>query len=199
MPRSNSNTNKPLSGPASDPFEHELDEAEAASLDEAIAPIDDAHTTEDDHHPAGSDQQTGLGQPPASYKGVIDRRLGLDRRDMAGSKPPTGLERRRGRGRRLSDFHRSAEEGEMTQEQFMFLMAIDAFKKGNNVTFPAWSDVLEVIRLLGYRKVQPSAVNLGRAEDWTEPPESPHKVRTDKQLERHAAARAAFRKGDEAA
>ena len=81
----------------------------------------------------------------------------------------------------------------------MFLMAIDAFKKGNNVTFPAWSDVLEVIRLLGYRKVQKSAVDLGRAEDWTEPPESPHNVRTDKQLQRNAIARATFKKGDEAA
>lgn len=81
----------------------------------------------------------------------------------------------------------------------MFLMAIDAFKKGNQVTFPAWSDVLEIIRLLGYRKVQNAAVDLGRAEDWTEPPQAPHNVRTDKQLQRHAAARAAFRKDDKVA
>lgn len=171
-------------------IDHELDEAEAASLDEAIAPLHGAEGL------AGEDAP----RPPEPRKAeVVDRRLGLDRRDMPGNQAPTGLERRRGRGRRLSDFHRSAEEGEMTQEQFMFLMAIDAFKKGNHVTFPAWSDVLEIVRLLGYRKVQKSAVDLGRAEDWTEPPEAPHNVRTDKQLQRNAAARAAFKKPDHAA
>lgn len=174
--------------PAHSEAQFDLDEAEHASLNEAIAPLDQNDIKPDND-----------GQPPSGHGQVVDRRLGLDRRDIESGKRPTGLERRRGRGRRLSDFHRSAEEGEMTQEQFMFLMAIDAFKKGNNVTFPAWSDVLEVIRLLGYRKVQKSAVDLGRAEDWTEPPESPHNVRTDKQLQRHANARAVFKKDDRAA
>ena len=198
MPRHPRDTeNKRLPARTAEGLEHELDEAESALLDEAIAPISSTDTGDDEHEPQ---QETARDQPPAGYTGgVVDRRLGLDRRNMPGHTPPTGLERRRGRGRRLSDFHRSAEEGEMTQEQFMFLMAIDAFKKGNNVTFPAWSDVLEVIRLLGYRKVQKSAVDLGRAEDWTEPPESSHNVRTDKQLQRHAVARAAFKKSDEAA
>jgi DNA polymerase III alpha subunit len=82
---------------------------------------------------------------------------------------PTNLERRRGPGRRLSDFVRDAEEGEMNKEQFMFLMAIDAFKRVNDKTFPAWTDVLEIIRKLGYRKTMPSELNLGgRAEDWRE-------------------------------
>ena len=197
MPRHPRDTDNKRLPARADEFEHDLDETESALLDEAIAPISSADTGDDsDTDPS----RHGSGQPPAGYTGgVVDRRLGLDRRNMPGNEAPTGLERRRGRGRRLSDFHRSAEEGEMTQEQFMFLMAIDAFKKGNNVTFPAWSDVLEVIRLLGYRKVQKSAVNLGRAEDWTEPPESPHNVRTDKQLQRHAAARAAFKQSDSAA
>lgn len=196
FPRDHENKRLPA---RADEVQHELDEHESALLDEAIAPISREDVDGDGSQPTHQ-QQPSREQPPSSYTGgVVDRRLGLDRRDMPGHAAPTGLERRRGRGRRLSDFHRSAEEGEMTQEQFMFLMAIDAFKKGNNVTFPAWSDVLEVIRLLGYRKVQKSAVDLGRAEDWTEPPESPHNVRTDKQLQRNAIARAAFKKGDEAA
>jgi len=171
-------------------LDQELDEAESALLDEAIAPLagDESISDDDGHAP-----------PEPRRAEVIDRRLGLDRRNMPGHTPPTGLERRRGRGRRLSDFHRSAEEGEMTKEQFMFLMAIDAFKKGNDVTFPAWSDVLEIVRLLGYRKVQKSAVDLGRAEDWTEPSNAPHNVRTDKQLQRNVAARAAFKRDDHAA
>ena len=118
----------------------------------------------------------------AEMGGVIDRRLGLDRRAIAdrggeNDGSPTGLERRRGAGRRLSDFQRSADEGEMTTEQFLFLMAIDAFKKANGKTFPNWSDVLEVIRLLGYRKTMPSELNLRNAEDWKEEAEAPSNVR----------------------
>lgn len=110
--------------------------------------------------------------------GVVDRRLGLDRRAMGGGgTSDTNLERRRGPGRRRTDFTRAAEEGEMTQEQFLFLMAIDTFKRVNGKTFPTWTDVLEVIRKLGYRKTMPSTLNLGgRAEDWTERPDAPASV-----------------------
>ena len=105
---------------------------------------------------------------------VIDRRLGLDRRALAGSVTPTNLERRRGPGRRRSDFLRAAEEGEMTDEQFMFLMVIEAFKNANGKTFPSWTDVLEVIRKMGYRKTMPSELVLSsRCEDWTERADAP--------------------------
>ncbi len=68
---------------------------------------------------------------------------------------------------------RAAEEGEMTQEQFMFVMAIEAFKRVNDKTFPTWTDVLEIVRKLGYRKTMASEVNLGsRVEDWTERPDA---------------------------
>jgi hypothetical protein len=71
--------------------------------------------------------------------GVVDRRLGLDRR--------------RGPGRRLTDERKSAEEGQMSDEQFEFLMAIDEYKRTNTRPFPTWTEVLEVIKALGYRKV----------------------------------------------
>jgi len=70
---------------------------------------------------------------------VVDRRLGLDRR--------------RGPGRRLSDDRKSAEEGQMSDEQFEFLMAIDEYKRSNTRPFPTWTEVLELIKALGYRKV----------------------------------------------
>ena len=107
----------------------------------------------------------------------MDRRLGLDRRH--GQEDATGTERRRGPGRRRSDFMRSAEEGEMTTEQFLFLMAIDAFKKANGRAFPTWTDVLEVVRLLGYRKTMPSELKLTNAEDWREAPNTASNVRPD--------------------
>ena len=70
---------------------------------------------------------------------VVDRRLGLDRR--------------RGPGRRRSDDRKSAEEGHMSDEQFEFLMAIDDYKRLNDRPFPTWTEVLEVVKAIGYRKV----------------------------------------------
>jgi len=143
------------------------------------------------------------GRPPPGT--VVDRRLGIDRRDLqdpranrSAVEPPveapgetsvagedhSGLERRRGRGRRLSDFTKSAEEGEMNTEQFLFLMAIDGFKKANDKMFPTWTDVLEVIRLLGYRKTMPSELNLTNAEDWLERSDAEANVRPQRWSER---------------
>ena len=72
-------------------------------------------------------------------KSVVDRRLGLDRR--------------RGPGRRLTDERKSAEQGQMSDEQFEFLLAIDEYKRKNTRPFPTWTEVLEVIKAMGYRKV----------------------------------------------
>lgn len=41
----------------------------------------------------------------------------------------------------------------MSDEQFEFLMAIDRYKKQNARPFPTWTEVLEVVKALGYRKV----------------------------------------------
>jgi hypothetical protein len=101
----------------------------------------------------------GLADGVEKRKNVVDRRAGLDRRVVdIGS--PTGLERRRGPGRRRTDDRRSAEEGEMTDEQFEFVMAVDTYKRLNNRPFPTWTEVLEVVKQLGYRKVAASTIKL---------------------------------------
>ena len=121
-------------------------------------------------------------EPPVSpddprREEVVDRRSGLDRRNL-GEASPSNLERRRGPGRRLTDFIKSAEDGEMNREQYLFLLAIDTFKRVNHKTFPSWTDVLEIIRKLGYRKTMESELNLGeRAKDWTEKPDAPSGVK----------------------
>ena len=99
---------------------------------------------------------------PDRRKSVVDLRT-----------PGTGLERRRGPGRRRSDFMKAAEEGEMTHEQFLFIKAVDAYKRVNDKPFPSWTEVLEVIRKLGYRKTAGSALKLDAVEDWTEPADAP--------------------------
>ena len=94
----------------------------------------------------------------AGYTGPERRESVVERR--------TGLERRRGPGRRRADDRRSAEEGEMSAQQFEFVMAIETYKKVNKRMFPTWTEVLEVIQQLGYRKVEARNIKL---EDVPEP------------------------------
>ena len=68
---------------------------------------------------------------------------------------------------------KSAEEGEMSPEQFLFIMAIDAYKRVNQKPYPTWTEVLEVIRKLGYRKTQEMDLQLAGCEDWTETGDAP--------------------------
>jgi len=87
-----------------------------------------------------------------SAPGFVERRSGQDRRNNVVDRR-LGLDRRRGPGRRRSDERKAAEEGQMSDEQFDFVMAIDEYKRANNRPFPTWTEVLEIIRALGYRKV----------------------------------------------
>ena len=82
----------------------------------------------------------------------IERRSGNDRRQSVVDRR-LGLDRQRGPGRRRTDERKSAEEGQMSDEQFEFLMAVDEYKRTNARPFPTWTEVLEVIKALGYRKV----------------------------------------------
>jgi hypothetical protein len=84
--------------------------------------------------------------------GFCERRSGTDRRESVLDRR-LGLDRRRGPGRRRGDDRKAAEEGQMSDEQFQFIMAIDEYKRANSRPFPTWTEVLEVIKALGYRKV----------------------------------------------
>jgi hypothetical protein len=114
---------------------------------------------------------------------VVDRRVGVERRQnsdsnfkgperrVANRREDTGLERRRGPGRRRSDDRRAAEEGEMTAEQFEFVMAIETYKKVNKRMYPTWTEVLELVHKLGYQKVHVRDISLPNV------PEAPiHKI-----------------------
>jgi len=87
-----------------------------------------------------------------SEKEFTEKREGHDRRESVVDRR-LGLERRRGPGRRRTDDRKAAEEGQMSDEQFTFLMAIDEYKRKNARPFPTWTEVLAVIKALGYRKV----------------------------------------------
>ena len=82
----------------------------------------------------------------------VERRSGRERRQNVVDRR-LGLDRRRGPGRRRSEERKAAEEGQMSDEQFEFVMAIDEYKRANARPFPTWTEVLDVIKALGYRRV----------------------------------------------
>ena len=93
------------------------------------------------------------------YDGPDRRGQSNERRNNSGDRR-SDWDRRRGPGRRRSDDRRAAEEGEMNDEQFDFIMAIDQYKRANKKNFPTYTEILEIAKALGYRKVaEPEPIN----------------------------------------
>lgn len=89
---------------------------------------------------------------------VTDRRMG-DRRqgDRRKRTIPVALERRSGKDRRQGERRRQIDpttcERDYSDDEIVFMKAMDQYKRDNRRPFPTWSEVLEVLRALGYRKV----------------------------------------------
>ena len=94
---------------------------------------------------------------PSADEREFNRRRGDRRSSELSEETP---DNRRGPGRRLSDVRKAAEEGEMTGEQFEFVMAVEMYKKVNKRLYPTWTEVLEVLHQIGYRKVLPREIKL---------------------------------------
>ncbi len=79
---------------------------------------------------------------------------------------PVAIERRKinsAEKRRSSERRRLIDpttcERDYTDEEIAFMKAMDQYKRDNRRPFPTWSEVLEVLRALGYRKVaEPTAM-----------------------------------------
>jgi hypothetical protein len=99
----------------------------------------------------GSEPEPGAEAAPQAVQ--AERRSGRDRR--GGTDRRSQYDRRRGPGRRRTDYRRDAEEGHMNEEQVEFIRAVDEYKRVNNRPFPTWTEVLDLLLYLGYRKVAP--------------------------------------------
>ena len=79
-----------------------------------------------------------------------DRRAGYDRR--------SGVDRRRIGGRRAGDIeeHRKVErrinEYPMTDEELEFIKAVNDYKQRYNKPFPTWSEILHILKSIGYQR-----------------------------------------------
>jgi hypothetical protein len=93
---------------------------------------------------------------------VTDRR-GSDRRKR---NIPVAVERRSGKDRREQGERRrqidpTTCERDYSIDEIEFMKAMDQYKRDNRRPFPTWSEVLEVLRALGYRKVAEQSIMPG--------------------------------------
>jgi len=88
-----------------------------------------------------------------------NRRIIVDRRRET-TEEYTGEERRKGDDRRKVERRRQIDpttcERDYKPDEVEFMKAMDDYKRRSGRQFPTWSEVLEVIRDLGYRKVAPA-------------------------------------------
>jgi len=99
-----------------------------------------------------------------------ERRAGSDRREKS---EPVSEERRTGERRKVQrrrQIDPTTCERDYTNEEIEFMQAVDAYKRANGRMFPTCSEILEVIRDLGYVRI---AQDRASAEAILEPqPES---------------------------
>ena len=84
-----------------------------------------------------------------------DRRGG-DRRQAEGTSAFDGEERRKGTRRVKVERRRQIDpttcERDYTADEIEFMRAMDEYKRRSGRQFPTWSEVLEVVRSLGYTR-----------------------------------------------
>ena len=109
---------------------------------------------------------------------VTDRRAGerADRRgtDRRKRTIPVAVERRSGKDRRQQGERRrqidpTTCERDYSDEEISFMKAMDQYKRDNHRPFPTWSEVLEVLRALGYRQVAEPTVLPGLCAQHASP------------------------------
>ena len=102
---------------------------------------------------------------PSSDFVVTDRRGG-DRRQQNERRKrdiPVAVERREGterrdRGERRRQVDPTTCEKDYSDEEIIFMKAMEQYKRSNRRPFPTWSEVLEVMRSLGYRKTEEATI-----------------------------------------
>lgn len=117
----------------------------------------------EDPTPEPTDEPASAVPDPRDRRRRSDRRAGGERRGDAQDDPgqePRGADRRRSSDRRRDvpvpeeyrGSKRQINEYPLKQEELDFINAINAYKTRYNKPFPTWSEVLHVLKSLGYRR-----------------------------------------------
>lgn len=91
-------------------------------------------------------------EPTAASRKNMERRkraipVAIDRRNR------TAAERKEQQGERRRQVDPTTCEREYTEDEIAFMKSMDHYKRDNRRPFPTWSEVLEVLIALGYRRV----------------------------------------------
>jgi hypothetical protein len=109
---------------------------------------------------------------------LVDPRSGKDRRNQTDRRQksiPVAVERRTGERRAKVNRRRQIDpttcERDYTPDEIEFMQAMDEYKRRNGRMFPTCSEILEVVRDLGYAK-QSLAVGVSAFPELSNPPTS---------------------------
>jgi hypothetical protein len=127
--------------------------------DELVETLEETLTQEAER--SGEDRRTRVERrsgKPSNYTGP-ERRNTSDRRNIGERRTGGGdrrnLNERRHSQRRVEDqetFQKRVEEGDLTLDEIEFVRAVDKYKRKFNRPFPTWSEILAIVKELGYTK-----------------------------------------------
>jgi hypothetical protein len=111
---------------------------------------------------------------PQKASGAVNDRRGERRRrnipvalDRRG---PVGERKAREVGERRRQVDPTTCERDYNEDEIEFMRAMDQYKRDNRRPFPTWSEVLEVLAALGYRRVAEPTALPGNTKPATIPP-----------------------------
>jgi hypothetical protein len=111
-------------------------------------------------------------KPQTQTAGTMNSRRPAERR--TGKKIPVALERRGIDRSKLPERRRQVDpttcERDYNDEEIVFMKSMDNYKRDNRRPFPTWSEVLEVLFALGYRKVAEATTLPGNTRPIDLPP-----------------------------
>lgn len=87
---------------------------------------------------------------------AAERRAKINRRKTESAESYSGTERRKSQRRKVErrrQIDPTTCERDYNDDEIEFMKAMDLYKRRSGRQFPTWSEVLEVLRHLGYRKV----------------------------------------------
>ncbi len=109
---------------------------------------------------SGCDRRSGVERrtvKPANYGGserrrTVDRRVQSDRRNGGDRRTPQDSRHVLRRDEDQQTFQKRVEQGDLTVDEIEFVRAVDRYKRKFNRPFPTWSEVLAIVKELGYSK-----------------------------------------------
>jgi len=128
---------------------------------------------------SGSSRAKAKSSPAGDKEVTIDRRRQDSKPDEAATSAPEPAEERRQKVQRRRQIDPTTCERDYSADEVEFMNAMDEYKRTSGRMFPTCSEVLEVIRELGYVRLSPAELTLHNAKGLETLPVADHEVAAD--------------------